>query len=452
MTGKPREKNDKYMDIRFSILTLGCKVNTYESDAIKKMFADAGVTEVPFGEPADIIVVNTCAVTQIADKKSRQMLHRAKKLQPGAIVVATGCHAQEEGEKLVESGTADLVVGNNLKGKITELSLELLKKRKAEETGKEEGESETARVYIEDISRKCDYEDLVMDEITEHTRAFIKVQDGCNQFCAYCIIPYMRGRIRSRSIESVVEEVKALVSKGCREVVLTGIHLSSYGNETQSALELDGKKLAELILAVDAVEGLDRIRLGSLEPRVVTDSFAEKISRAKKLCPHFHLSLQSGSNATLKRMNRRYSAEEYREACEILRKHFDRPSLNTDIIVGFPGETKEEFEESYAFVKNIGFSRVNVFKYSRRKGTAADRMKDQIPEPVKTERSKAFIELDIEMANAYRKQFEGEKATVLTESLETLDGKQYRPGYSERYLKYLLPGDVPENVMIETEI
>ncbi|MBO7401915.1 MAG: tRNA (N(6)-L-threonylcarbamoyladenosine(37)-C(2))-methylthiotransferase MtaB [Lachnospiraceae bacterium] len=430
----------------FSVLTLGCKVNTYESDAIRRELAERGAGEVPFGEPSDIVIVNTCAVTAVADKKSRQMLHRARTANPSAVVIATGCHAQELGQTLVDNGTCDIVVVNNLKNRIPELAFSAL-----DDIEKNGSLSFKERVFIEDISKNCDYEDLKITEMTEHTRAFIKVQDGCNQFCAYCIIPYMRGRIRSRSKESVIEEVTGLAEKGCKEVVLTGIHLSSYGSETGNATKLDGTALADLILAVDAIDGIERVRLGSLEPRVVTEDFAKKIAGAKKLCPHFHLSLQSGSDATLKRMNRRYTAAEYREACDILRKFFDRPSLNTDIIVGFPGETEEEFAESFEFVKSIGFSRVNVFRFSRRKGTAADRMKDQIPEPVKAARSKAFIELDLAQAAEYRKQFEGETATVLTESIETVNGKEYRTGYSERYLKYLLPADTPENTLVKTE-
>ncbi len=403
-------------NLSFSLLTLGCKVNTYESDAIRKAFFELGAKEREFGEEVDVAIINTCAVTAIADKKSRQMLRRAK--SSAKLVIATGCHAQEMGEAIVKNGTADIVVGNNLKNTIPELAFEAVRdyRKNGQLTLKN-------RVFTEDLSKNCEYEEQEISEVTEHTRAFVKVQDGCNQFCTYCIIPYMRGRIRSRSVESVVEEAKRLVKNGCKEIVLTGIHLSSYGKEDQSAATLSGDKLADLVLAVNEVEGIERIRLGSLEPRIVTEEFAEKIAKAEKLCPHFHLSLQSGSNGTLKRMNRRYTAEEFKACCDVLRRAFDRPSLNTDIIVGFPGETEEEHRESYEFVKSIGFSRVNVFRYSRRRGTVADRMKDQVPEALKAERSREFIELDLEMAAAYRKLFENEEVKVLTENIENVNGK-----------------------------
>jgi len=432
-------------NIIFSILTLGCKVNTYESDAIRRGFIELGAKEVPFGEAADIMVINTCAVTQIADKKSRQMLHRAKRKNPEAIVVATGCHAQEEKEEIIKSKTADLVIGNNLKNQIPELALEAYMKRKNPNYGEE-----TEGLFTVDLSKQTDYEPMFVTTMSEHTRAFIKIQDGCNQFCSYCIIPYLRGRIRSRSEEDVIKEVKGLVEQGCREIVLTGIHLSSYGNEgAEPGKTLNGMKLAKLICELDKIEGLDRIRLGSLEPRVVTEEFAAKIASAKKLCPHFHLSLQSGSDATLKRMNRKYTAEEFYTACELLRKTFDRPALTTDVIVGFPGETEEEFEECRQFLEKIAFAQMHIFRYSRRKGTVADRMKDQVKEEIKNERSEILLALDKRLNKEYRASFNGEKVTVLTEDLEKIGGKEYRTGHSERYIKYMLPADAEENQLVE---
>lgn len=440
--------------ISFSILTLGCKVNTYESEAIIQGFEKLGLFEVPFGEDADITVINTCAVTGMADKKSRQMLHRAKRKSPESIIVATGCHAQEEKDELLKSGVADLVVGNNLKSKIPEMAVELYLEKNAGEpltlTACQKEMSPLTHCQVEDLSRESAYENMFITRMTDRTRAFIKIQDGCNQFCSYCIIPYLRGRIRSREADDVVKEVEGLVKEGCKEVVLTGIHLSSYGNEgAEPGKRLDGTKLAELILRLNGLEGLKRIRLGSLEPRVVTRDFAGRIAKADKLCPHFHLSLQSGSNATLKRMNRKYTAEEFEESCRILRETFDRPALTTDVIVGFPGETEEEFEECRSFLEKIAFAQLHVFKYSRRKGTVADRMPEQVKEEIKNTRSDILLELDKCLTERYRAQFAGEKITVLTEDLEEVGGVTYRTGHSERYLKYYLPAGVPENSLEE---
>lgn len=444
--------------ISFSILTLGCKVNTYESEAIKQGFEKLGVSEVSFGEDADITVINTCAVTGMADKKSRQMLHRAKRKSLNSVIVATGCFAQEVKEELLESGIADIVVGNNLKNRIPELALQMYSEKAqngaAPENVQASGDgdlSETA-CFVEDLSRESSYEDMFITRMTDRTRAFIKIQDGCNQFCSYCIIPYMRGRIRSRAEEDVINEVKGLVKAGCKEVVLTGIHLSSYGNEgAEPGKRLDGTKLAALIVKLNGIDGLERIRLGSLEPRVVTPEFAKTIAKAGKLCPHFHLSLQSGSDATLKRMNRKYTAKEFEKSCAILRKTFDRPALTTDVIVGFPGETEEEFEESRSFLEKIAFAQLHVFKYSRRKGTVADRMPNQVKEEIKNERSDILLELDKNLTETYRQLFANEPVTVLTEDLEEIDGKLYRTGHSERYLRYLLPADVPENTLVRLE-
>ena len=337
---------------KVALHNLGCKVNAYETEAMQELLEKSGYEIVPFQEGADIYIINTCTVTNIADRKSRQMLHRARNMNPDAIVVAAGCYVQTEKEQVDEC--IDIVVGNNRKHDIVKI-LECY-------------DSKLKREII-DINQTKEYEELTLDQTAEHTRAYLKVQDGCNQFCSYCIIPYARGRVRSRALE----------------MVLTGIHLSSYGVDT-------GESLLSLILAVHEVEGIKRIRLGSLEPRIITEEFAKTISGLPKMCPHFHLSLQSGCNATLKRMNRRYTAQEYYEKCELLRKYFDHPALTTDIIVGFPGETEEEFEESRAFVDKVGFYETHVFKYSRREGTKAAVMQDQVPEPVKAARSKVLLD------------------------------------------------------------
>ena len=357
---------------------LGCKVNAYETEAMQEMLEQAGYEIVPFREGADIYIINTCTVTNIADRKSRQMLHRARKMNPDAIVVAAGCYVQAQAEKQEVDPCIDIVLGNNRKKDLIAV-LEEYQQKKAEGECLEE---------VEDISRTKDYEPLSLTKPGDHTRAYIKVQDGCNQFCTYCIIPYARGRVRSREVEDVIREVRALAENGYREVVLTGIHLSSYG------IDFDGERhLLELIRAVHEVEGIRRIRLGSLEPGIITEEFAEALAALPKMCPHFHLSLQSGCDATLKRMNRRYTSGEYYEKCRILRKYFDRPALTTDVIVGFPGETEEEFRQSMEFVDKVDFYETHIFKYSRREGTKAAVMENQVSEQVKAQRSALMISL-----------------------------------------------------------
>ena len=343
---------------------LGCKVNAYETEAMQELLEDSGYEIVPFHEKADIYIINTCTVTNMADRKSRQMLHRARKMNPDAIVAACGCYVQEKPEEVADC--VDIVIGNNRKKEIVHILEEYEKGR------------EGIRKDLVDIGHTREYEDLHLSRTAEHTRAYIKVQDGCNQFCSYCIIPYARGRVRSRSMESVREEVETLAGNGYQEVVLTGIHLSSYGIDT-------GTDLLSLIRTVHEVAGIKRIRLGSLEPRIITEEFAEAIAGLPKMCPHFHLSLQSGCTETLKRMNRRYTAEEYYEKCELLRKYFRNPALTTDVIVGFPGETEEEFKASRDFIDKVDFYETHVFKYSRREGTKAAAMPDQVPEEEKNQ-------------------------------------------------------------------
>ena len=324
---------------------LGCKVNAYETEAMQEMLEQNGYEIVPFAEGADVYVINTCTVTNMADRKSRQMLHRARKMNPNAVVVAAGCYVQAQGAKADDC--IDIIIGNNKKKDLIAILDEHFAKIEEKEP----------QVELIDIAHTHEYEEMRVSRQAEHTRANVKVQDGCNQFCSYCIIPYARGRVRSRKMEDVLAEVHTLASNGYQEIVLTGIHLSSYGIDT-------GENLLELIRAVHQVEGILRIRLGSLEPRIITREFAEGIAALPKMCPHFHLSLQSGCNTTLKRMNRRYTAEEYYEKCELLREVFDHPALTTDVIVGFPGETEEEFRESKAFLEKVNFYETHIFKYS----------------------------------------------------------------------------------------
>ncbi len=425
--------------VRVAFLTLGCKVNSYETEAMLRLFREQGADICAFEESADVYIVNTCTVTGIADRKSRQMLHRAKKKNEKALVVAVGCYAQEAGEALLEDNAVDLVIGNNQKSRVAELVAEALIHQ----------EKEQKQALLEDLSSDSRYEPLFVNDISEKTRAYIKIQDGCNQFCSYCIIPYVRGRIRSRAPEEVIREVEALTEKGYQEVVLTGIHLSSYGNETSPGNKLDGTKLAELILALNALPKLRRIRLGSLEPRIVTEAFVSQLKKAEKICPHFHLSLQSGCDATLKRMNRKYSAEEYAEACVLLREAFILPAITTDVIVGFPGETEEEFETTYRFLERIRFAQMHIFRYSVRKGTKAEKMPDQVPEQQKVVRSDRLLALEKEMRTAYLQNLLGQEEEVLTEDVITINGKEYRNGYSKRYVRYVLDRDnVGENVIV----
>ena len=373
------------MKKKVALHNLGCKVNAYEVEAMQQLLENAGYETVPFEEGADVYVINTCTVTNIADRKSRQMLHKAKKMNPDAIVVATGCYAQADTEKLKEDTAVDLILGNNQKTQIVE-ALEEYEKEHAKQ------------VQVIEINRTKEYEELSISSTAEHVRAYIKVQDGCNQFCTYCIIPFARGRVRSRKIEEVLSEVETLAAKGYKEVVLTGIHLSSYGVDFPKE---ERESLLSLIQAVSRVEGISRIRLGSLEPRIITEEFLEGIVKTGKVCPHFHLSLQSGCNKTLKNMNRRYSAQEYAEKCELIRKFYPAPALTTDVIVGFPQETEEDFEESYEFVKKIHFYETHIFKYSRRHGTKAVSMDGQLTEAAKAQRSDRMLELHEIRAREY---------------------------------------------------
>ena len=395
---------------------LGCKVNAYETEAMQEMLEQNGYEIVPFAEGADVYVINTCTVTNMADRKSRQMLHRARKMNPHAVVVAAGCYVQAQGAKADDC--IDIIIGNNKKKDLIAILDEHFAKIEEKEP----------QVELIDIAHTHEYEEMRVSRQAEHTRANVKVQDGCNQFCSYCIIPYARGRVRSRKMEDVLAEVRTLASNGYQEIVLTGIHLSSYGIDT-------GENLLELIRAVHQVEGILRIRLGSLEPRIITREFAEGIAALPKMCPHFHLSLQSGCNTTLKRMNRRYTAEEYYEKCELLREVFDHPALTTDVIVGFPGETEEEFRESKAFLEKVNFYETHIFKYSRRQGTKAAEMKDQVPEPVKTERSNQLIALGKVNKKAFEDRLIGQTVEVLMEEEIQRDSETWQIGHTREYVK-----------------
>lgn len=412
------------MGNKVALHNLGCKVNAYEIEAMQQLLEEAGYEIVPFEPGADIYVINTCTVTNIADRKSRQMLHKAKKMNPEAIVVATGCYVQTGGEKLEKDEAIDLVLGNNQKINIVEALAEYAENKPGHGS------------HVIKINQTKKYEELSIDRTAEHVRAYIKVQDGCNQFCTYCIIPYARGRVRSRNIESVLKEVRALAEKGYKEVVLTGIHLSSYGVDFP---EEKKETLLSLIRAVHEIEGIRRIRLGSLEPGIVTREFAEGIAALPKVCPHFHLSLQSGCDETLERMNRRYRSGEYRERCELLREVYGNPALTTDVIVGFPQESEEEFRKSYDFVDSIRFYETHIFKYSRRQGTKAAAMDGQLTEAEKSFRSEKMIELHHRHAGDYEKSMLGKNLEVLIEEEYTKDGRTWYLGHSREYIKTAVP-------------
>lgn len=396
---------------------LGCKVNAYETEAMQHLLEEAGYEIVPFTQKADVYVINTCSVTNMADRKSRQMLHKAKKNNPGSIVVAAGCYVQTSEKEVLNDLSVDIVIGNDRKHDLVRLL--------------EEYSLDSVNDTVDDINDgKHDFEELFIDQTKEHTRAFIKVQDGCNQFCSYCIIPYARGRVRSRRFENVIAEVERLAANGFKEVVLTGIHLSSYGVDFEEATGL-----LELIQAVNAVKGIERIRLGSLEPKIVTEHFASELSKLDKICPHFHLSLQSGCDATLKRMNRKYTTKEYERGCELLRKYFVHPAITTDVIVGFPGEAEEEFEQTKAYLEHIHFYEMHIFKYSKRKGTRAAVMPDQIDEQIKAARSEKLIALGHDMSKEFRKFYIGKNEEVLFEEKAVIGDKEYFVGYTKEYVK-----------------
>ncbi|MDD6798116.1 MAG: tRNA (N(6)-L-threonylcarbamoyladenosine(37)-C(2))-methylthiotransferase MtaB [Clostridia bacterium] len=414
--------------VKASLHNLGCKVNSYETEAMEQMLIDAGYEIVPFGDvvKADIYIINTCSVTNIDDRKSRQMLHKAKKQNPDAIVVATGCYVQADGADLINDEAVDIVIGNNRKNQLVRIIEEYMRDKRNNND-------------VIDISKEREYEKLNINEVCEHTRAYIKVQDGCNQFCSYCIIPYTRGRVRSRVPEDVEAEVTRLADKGYKEFVLTGIHLSSYGIELA-----ESTTLLELIKRVSAIKGVKRIRLGSFEPRILTEEFVSELAKIENVCPHFHISLQSGCDATLKRMNRRYTTAEYAQSCELLRKYFPGAAITTDVIVGFPQETDEEFIMTKEYLEQIHFYEMHVFKYSRRKGTVADRMEGQIAESVKTQRSAILLELEKQMSAQYRRSALQSVQEVLFEETVEKDGNVYAAGYTKTYIRVLALVDMEQ--------
>ncbi len=411
------------MKKKVALHNLGCKVNAYEVEAMQQLLEQAGYEIVPFEPGADVYVINTCTVTNIADRKSRQMLHKAKKMNPDAVVVATGCYVQTDEGKLEKDEAVDLVLGNNQKKNIVEVLAEY------------EAEHQK-QAHIIKINQTKEYEELEISRTAEHVRAYIKVQDGCNQFCTYCIIPYARGRVRSRAKEKIIQEVHKLAEAGYKEVVLTGIHLSSYGVDFPEEKKED---LLTLIKGVNEVEGINRIRLGSLEPGIVTEEFARELSAMPKVCPHFHLSLQSGCDTTLERMNRRYRSAQYKERCEILRKYFENPALTTDVIVGFPMETEEDFQASYEFVRDIHFYETHIFKYSRRHGTKAAKMDGQLTDAVKAVRSDKMLELNEVREKEYENTFLGKEMEVLLEEEVDIQGKSYYLGHTREYVKVAVP-------------
>ena len=397
-------------------LTLGCKVNQYETDGMIELLKEAGMTAVSFEEKADVYLINTCSVTNMADKKSRQMIHRAKKLNPDAVVIAAGCYVQAAKDKLMEDDRISIIIGNNKKKDIVRILEDYLQAGVTDEG-------------MLDISAEKEYEPLTINSTLEHTRAYVKIQDGCNQFCSYCIIPYVRGRIRSRDIASIIEEVERLALTGVKEIVLTGIHISSYGKDKENEVGL-----ADVIDAISKIESIKRIRLGSLEPSIITDEFIDRIVDNEKVCPHFHLSLQSGCNTVLKRMNRKYTCEEYFEKCEMLRKAFDRPALTTDVIVGFPGETEEAFRETVDYLTKLNLYEMHIFKFSPRQGTVAAGMKDQVAPEIKNQRSDVLLALSERNKQAYEASFRGENLDVLVEEKVRREGKDGYRGHTERYM------------------
>lgn len=431
--------NQEWTNKKVAFLTLGCKVNSYETEAMQKLFEEEGLSVVDFSQKADIYVINTCTVTNIADRKSRQMLHKAKKMNESAVVVAVGCYVQASKETLEQDMAVDVVVGNNKKKDIIGILKEHLFGNTTKELRVEQN--------VTSISEETEYEELNIEAVAEKTRAYIKIQDGCNQFCSYCIIPYARGRIRSRAMDSVLTEVERLVDKGYKEIVLTGIHLSSYGLEKPPKKEKginDSEEgpLLSLIIELHKIDGLKRIRLGSLEPRIITEHFAKTLSLLDKVCPHFHLSLQSGCDDTLKRMNRRYNTTEYYEKCVLLRKYFNNPAITTDVIVGFPGETEEEFVTTKEFLEKVSFAQMHIFKYSVRQGTKAASMENQVKEEIKAQRSSVLINLGEELTKKYQQAFMDNVENVLIEESLNINGINYQIGHNEKYQKLAVIKDL----------
>jgi threonylcarbamoyladenosine tRNA methylthiotransferase MtaB len=421
---------------------LGCKVNSYEMDVMIQALKARGYEIVPFEDKADIYIVNTCTVTNIADRKSRQMLHKAKKTNPEGIVVAVGCYVQSDRKAVEADSAVDLIVGNNRKKDLVQILENYF-------SGIDGGTGEN----VIDINHTLEYEEMRLTGTDEHTRAYIKIQDGCNQFCTYCMIPYARGRVRSRKKEHILDEIKGLCEKGYKEFVLTGIHISSYGVDFK-----EDNALLRLVQEIDGIEGVERIRLGSLEPRIITWDFAQGLAALRHICPHFHLSLQSGCETVLKRMNRHYTPDEYLEGVKILRSVFEHPAITTDIIVGFPGETDEEFNETKNFVQKAGFYEMHIFKYSKRKGTKAAVMPDQIDENIKAKRSAVLLEIEARDSKSYREYYVNKNQEVLIEEIKKIHNKEYYIGHTREYVKAAVDansnniGKINENTLITGKI
>lgn len=434
---------------------LGCKVNSYEVEVMQQNLQKNGYEIVDFNQKSDIYIINTCSVTNMADRKSRQMLHRARKQNPNAVVVAVGCYVQADAYSIAQDDSIDLLVGNNLKKNIADI---LNRYMEWEENLPADLDTEEANFLRKTLNnttvvdiKKVDFEDDRMEHTAEHARAYIKIQDGCNRFCTYCIIPYTRGNVRSRKPASVLEEIKGLVKEGYREFVLTGIHISSYGLDFEE--KNPEKYLLDLIRDINQLDGVERIRIGSFEPMILTETFVAGIAACEKMCPHFHISLQSGCDATLKRMNRRYTTAEYLEKAELLRKHFPGCAITTDVIVGFPGETEEEFKETKAFLEKVNFFEMHIFKYSRRRGTKADKMPGQLPEEIKTQRSNVLLELEKEQSKDFREGFIGKTVRVLLEEEKEINGVLYWLGHTGEYVKVAVPEKAfAKNMFIEAHV
>ena len=427
--------------------TLGCKVNQYETDAMRGSFEAEGYEVKEFSQEASVYVINTCTVTNMADRKSRQMMHRAKKKNPDGIIVAVGCYVQAAKEQLEEDTLIDLVIGNNMKSQVVQI---------VEQYIQDNRHTEDRDAYVADIAHSHEYETMHIETVSEHTRAYIKIQDGCNQFCSYCIIPYARGRVRSRKMEDILQEVRNLTANGYKEIVLTGIHISSYGldfehtaDEQEDYGPFKNSALIDLIEALSGIEGLERIRLGSLEPRIITENFVRRLCKVPQICPHFHLSLQSGCDETLKRMNRHYTTALYLEKCGILRQYFDRPALTTDVIVGFPGETEEEFAQTERFLETVHFSDMHIFKYSKRRGTKAADMPNQIDPQIQSVRSEKLIALGERMKDDFLEACKDQEQIVLIEEEMEIDGTKYMTGHSKNYIRcaFEMDGLVPNMVI-----
>jgi threonylcarbamoyladenosine tRNA methylthiotransferase MtaB len=420
------------INLKVALHNLGCKVNNYEMDVMEQKLKAEGCEIVPFDSSADVYIINTCTVTNIADRKSRQMLHRARKENPDSIVVAVGCYVETGLEGVKKDDCIDLAVGNNKKAEIVDILKEFIAARGTVT------DNTLGGTTVIDINHTDEYENMSLADLPEHTRAYIKIQDGCNQFCTYCVIPYARGRIRSRDKEDILEEITRLSKMGCREVVITGIHVGSYG------VDKGEPALVSLLEEINKIDGIDRIRLGSIEPRIITEENVKRLAAIDKLCPHFHLSLQSGCDSVLKRMNRHYTSDEYRHSVELLRKAFDRPAITTDVIVGFPGETEEEFEQCRQFVEDISFYEMHVFKYSPRKGTVAASMPEQLTDRQKTSRSDVLLDLTARQSESFRESFIGEEQEVLWEDEETHKGHKYMIGHTDRYVRIAAGEGTPE--------